>query len=332
MDKVGFVVVGLGMGSARAQQIAQIPDAKLVGVADLNAERAKSVGEKLGVPYVTDYRQFLTNKDVHVVMVMTPSGLHAEVGVEAARAGKHVLTTKPIESSLARADWLIDECRKAGVILACDFESRFVPDNVRIKRAIETGEFGRLLLGEARLKWFRSQQYYDGWHGTWRYDGGGSLINQTVHWIDLLQWYMGPVERVLAKVAVLNHKIETEDTGLAILEFRSGALGTILGTTTYPPNSGAEYTTIEIHGDRGLVVCRDAKIQAWKADPDTPFEYKGPKNSMEDMIEAIRQGRPPMVDGPEAKKSLEIVKAAYHSSFTGQPVSLPLKVGEAQYF
>lgn len=328
MDRVGFVVVGLGMGSARAKEITQIPEAKLVAVVDIDVERARKVSEELSVPYSTDFREFLDRADVDVVMVMTPSGLHAEVGVECARAGKNVLVTKPIEASLERADWLISECEKAGVVLACDFASRFVPDNRKMKYAVENGYFGKLILGEARLKWFRAQSYYEGWHGTWRYDGGGSLINQTIHWMDILLWLMGDVKSVCGKVGVMGHDIEAEDIGLALIEFQNGALGSVLGTTTFPDSL---YSRVEIHGNEGGAITENNKLVFWKTPEEVEYDYTGPKNAMEDIIGALREGRKPLVDGQEARKSLELVKAIYKSSFTGEQVTFPLEASKEVY-
>ena len=189
-DPVGFGVIGAGMGAVRARFISETEGARLVAVAELDEERGRKAAAEYGIDWYRDYRRLLDRDDIDVITVMTPSGTHADFAIAAAEAGKHVITTKPVEVSLERADRMIAACREAGVILAVDFEARYMADNVRVKQAVDEGRLGRMILGEVRLKWFRNDAYYEGWHGTWALDGGGSLINQSVHQIDLLGWYM----------------------------------------------------------------------------------------------------------------------------------------------
>lgn len=321
-ETIGFGVIGLGMGAARAELIHQTAGARLVAVADIDPERGRKAATRYGIDWYDDYRRLLDRKDIDVVMVMTPSGTHADCVVAIAQAGKHAISTKPIEVTLERADWMIEACRQAGVILAIDFESRYIADNVRIVQAIQEGRLGRLILGEARLKWYRSDAYYEGWHGTWKLDGGGSLINQTVHQIDLLVWFMGPPKTVWGQMGVFTHQIETEDLGMAMITFQNGAVGTILGTTTcpfdFPPR-------MEIHGDRGVVMTASNQIETWKIPDESetdPFPYDGPKNTIEDMVHILREGGTPRIDGAEAKRSLQLVQAVYESAQTGKPVTL----------
>ena len=179
-----------------------------------------------------------------------------------------------------------------------------------------------MILGEVRLKWFRNDAYYEGWHGTWALDGGGSLINQSVHQIDLLGWYMGEVDRVQGQIGVFNHEIESEDLGMAMLRFKSGAVGTILGTTTCPVTIPAG---VELHGTQGLVITAGNKVDTWHVpdeSADDPFPYEGPRNVIEDMVALVRHGGTPRITGEEAKKSLALILAIYESSRTGQAVSL----------
>jgi len=199
-DAIGFVVVGLGMGRHRARMVAKTEGARLVGVADLRAELAQRVAEELGCEWHTDFRTFLDRPNVQVVWVMTPSGVHADVAVPALEAGKHVIVTKPMEVTLERADAMIAAAERNGRLLAVDFDMRFLKGAWQIRQAIADGMFGKLILLEGRLKWFRSQEYYSqsGWRGTWRYDGGGSLANQTIHLIDQLVWLGGEVAGVEA--------------------------------------------------------------------------------------------------------------------------------------
>jgi len=216
---------------------------------------------------------------------------------------------------------MIKECKAQGVKLAVDFESRYVRDNIRIYQAIQNKNFGKLILGEVRLKWYRSQQYYEGWHGTWKLDGGGSLINQTIHQIDLLRWFMGPVKKVFGQIGVFTHKIETEDLGIGLLTFENGALGTILGTTTYFEDSPP---FIEIHGDKGGVKTEGNKVKFWKiAGEEKPFKEENfPRNVVEDMLQAIKEDKQPWVNGEEGRKSLEVVMGIYESFRTGKIVEL----------
>lgn len=321
-DSVGFGVIGLGMGNVRARCIHETDGARLVAVAELDEERGRKAVSDYGVEWHEDYRRLLERDDIDVVNVMTPSGTHADFAVEAAQAGKHVITTKPIDVSLERADRMIAACREAGVILAIDFEARYMADNVRVKQAVDEGRLGRMILGEVRLKWFRNDAYYKGWHGTWKLDGGGSLINQSVHQIDLLIWYMGAVDSVQGQIGVFNHDIESEDLGMAMIRFRNGAVGTILGTTTCPVTIPA---SVELHGTKGLVITAGNKVDTWHIPEESiedPFSCDGPANVIEDMIGLVRNGGTPRITGEEAKKSLALILAIYESSRTGRSVSL----------
>ena len=325
---IGFGVVGLGMGAGRSRMIAETDGAELVAIADLDESRWKRITDEFEVDCYHQLGGLLERDDIDVVMIMTPSGLHSDMAIEAARAGKNVITTKPIDISLEKADRMIAECAAAGVKLAVDFESRYRDANLKIFDAIANGEFGRLILGEARLKWYRSDDYYKGWHGTWKLDGGGALINQTVHQIDLLQWFMGAPEKVWGQIGTMNHQIEAEDLGMAMLTFKNGAMGAILATTTYPYDSPPR---MEIHGDKGGVVTEGDQITYWKVEGEGEEDNgerplpKRPQNTIEDMVEAIREDRPPRIDGHEGKKSLEIIKAIYRSAESGKTVELPFQ-------
>jgi len=318
--EIGFGVIGLGMGANRCEMVSQTPGAKLVAVADINEERANEIASKYKIDYYTDYHKMLSRDDIEVIYVMTPSGMHSKMTMEAAKRGKNVITTKPVEVTLEKADEMIKECKTQGVKLAVDFESRYIRDNIRIYQAIQNKNFGKLILGEVRLKWYRSQQYYEGWHGTWKLDGGGSLINQTIHQIDLLRWFVGPVKKVFGQIGIFSHKIETEDLGIGILNFENGALGTILGTTTYFEDSPP---FIEIHGDKGGVKTEGNKVKFWKiAGEEEPFKEESfPHNVVEDMLQAIREDKEPWVNGEEGRKSLELVMGIYESSRKGKIIN-----------
>ena len=323
--EIGFIVVGLGMGRNRARMVAGTEGARLVGVVDINEERAKKVAEELGCEWHTDFRTFLDREDVQVVWVMTPSGMHADIAVPSLEAGKHVIVTKPMEVTLERADAMIQAAERNNRLLLVDFDMRYLKGAWQIRQAIIDGLFGKLILLEGRLKWFRSQEYYSrsGWRGTWRYDGGGSLANQTIHLIDQLVWLGGDVERVeAARIGVFAHEIETEDLGIAILKFRNGALGTVLGTTTFPKDT---YAVIEIHGDKGgAIMDVNGQVQwFFKDESVTPPDIEPPfANSAENMIAAIKTGAPLVCDGQEGRKSLKVLTAIYNSATAGESISL----------
>ena len=322
---IGFAVVGLGMGRARAKQIVETAGAELKMVVDLNAELAQKVGEEFGCPWTTRLDEALGRGDVQVVMVMTPSGLHAKVGVEVARAGKHVITTKPMDVSTAACDQLIQAAEAAGVKLAVDYQSRYVDNNFRVAQALRQGWLGQPILGEVRFKWFRSQDYFrhgTGWRGTWAMDGGGSLANQGSHLLDLLLWFMGEPVRIYAETAIMNHQIETEDLGMALLNFKSGAKGTILGTTTFP---ASPYFSAEVHGTQGGVLI-DAVLEGKMRVFGEGLEEKlkgiaNPlHNVVEDMVSALEQGTPLRVDGQEGRRTVALLETIYASARQGKAV------------
>ena len=229
----------------------------------------------------------LAHPGLDVVCVCTPSGAHMEPAVQAARAGKHVVVEKPLEITLPRCDAIIAACDAAGVRLCTIFPSRFSDANIRLKEAIELGRFGRLTLGDTYVKWWRTQQYYDsgGWRGTWDLDGGGALMNQAIHNVDLLYWLMGDVAAITAMTATLAHeRIEVEDTAVAALRFKNGALGTIeAATSAYP---GLLKRT-EIHGDRGSARVEQDDITLWEFQEKIPQRQRGLR----------RHGRPERLQG-----------------------------------
>jgi predicted dehydrogenase len=319
---VRFAVVGLGMGRNRAQLITETTGAELACVVDLNVDLARKAGQDLGCDWVTDLDEALGRDDVDVVMVMTPSGLHAELGVRCAQAGKHVITTKPMDVSTAACDRLIAAADAAGVLLGVDYQSRYVDTNVRVATALHDGLLGRPLLGEVRFKWFRSPEYFahgGGWRGTWKMDGGGSLANQGSHLIDLLLWFMGDPDRVYGEAAVVNHDIETEDVGMAILRYPNGARGAILGTTTFPTNA---YFSAEVHGTEGgvlidSVLTGEARyfgegVEEKLAAIDNPL-----KNVVEDVVSCLEKGTALRVSGHEGRRTVALLEAIYRSSREG---------------
>lgn len=326
---VTFGVVGLGMGTNRARVVSGTEGAKLVAVCDLIEEKAKSVAESQSCDWYTDYEEMLKRKDIDVIYVMTFSGLHAEHGLMAAQAGKHVISTKPLDVSLEKVDKLINECKSRGLKLVTDFDVRYSANAQTIRNAVQSGALGRIILAEARLKWFRAQKYYDSngaWRGTWAMDGGGSLSNQTVHFIDQLCWIVGEVKSVYAKLGVYNHEIEGEDLGTAILEFKNGARGVIVGTTTFPKSL---YEGVEIHGDKGAVITtRNSREADWfwtegcEVDTETLRVEPQVRSAAADMVKAIKEDCEPFVTGEEGRKSVVLLEALRKSNQTGEVVYL----------
>jgi len=246
-----------------AKAIADIRGARVVACFDTFAKSADRLASATGCRPYSDLKQFLGDPDLDVVTIGTPSGAHMEPALAAARAGKHVIVEKPLEITLRRCDRLIDACDKSNVVLSTVFPSRFHESSRLIKKAIEQNRFGRLTVGDAYVKWFRTQEYYDSgaWRGTWKLDGGGALMNQAIHSVDLLTWLMGPVQQVTAQAATLAHKrIAVEDTVTASLRFANGALGVIEATTAAFPGY---LKRVEIHGSQGSAVLEEEDIKHW---------------------------------------------------------------------
>ena len=345
-EEVRFGVIGCGViGTVHAEVLQSVRGARLVAVADAVPEAAKKVAERYGVAWYQDYREMLARADIDAVTIGTPSGMHAEQAIEAARAGKHVLTEKPMAIHLADADRMIVAAQKAGVRLGVIFQNRFHRDVMRLYLAVQRGAFGRPVLGNALVRWWRTQEYFASarWRGTWALDGGGALMNQSIHYVDLLQWCMGPVEQVFAYTNTLAHEIETEDVATAVVRFRSGALGIVEGTTAANPGFSAR---LDIHGDRGgasiednrLVECKVAEdggmppeddselAGTYVPEPGAPW-WKAHLPIFQMSVNAILEGKPMPVSGEEGRKSVEIILAIYQSARTGQPVTLPLQTG-----
>jgi UDP-N-acetyl-2-amino-2-deoxyglucuronate dehydrogenase len=342
----GFGIVGTGViGAIHADAIAMLPDARLVAVTDVDGGAGAAFAAARGCPAEPDLGALLARRDVEVVCVCVPSGLHAEIGVQAAKAGKHLVVEKPIDVSLEAADRLIDAAHAAGVALTVISQHRFDPGPAELKRLIDDGALGRLVLGEASTKWYRTQDYYDSaaWRGTWAMDGG-SLANQGIHYVDLLRWCMGPPAEVTAVYSTQAHRVEVEDTALAIVRFASGAVGTILSSTAAFPGFPQR---LEITGTAGTVTVEDGQIvrRALITDPGPPAQDTAPGASPEDpaaaagadpaalgvashaaqladLLAAVDDGREPAVSGQAGRDALEIVCAVYESSRTARPVSL----------
>ena len=347
---IGFGIVGCGMiAKFHARAIAELSGAKLIACHSRNLAKAEQFAASTGCAAYGRLEGMLANPAVQVVTICTPSGAHCEPAVAAARAGKHVVVEKPLEITLKRCDTIIRECERQGVLLATIFPSRFHAASQQLKDAVEADRFGRITLAEAYVKWYRSQQYYDGdaWRGTWTLDGGGALMNQAIHSVDLLSWLIGPVEEVSAYTATLAHKnIDVEDTAVATLRFASGALGVIEATTAAWPGY---LKRIEVHGAQGSAAIEEEDIVAWdfmnKARHDAVIRrrmaqrasgaggasdpasigHQAHARQLRDLLLAIRAGRPPACDGREGRRAVEIILAIYKSAESGRPVRLPLE-------
>ena len=341
----GIGIVGAGVIAAtHAEAIAAIPGARLVAVADAVPERAVEFAGANGCAAEPSLAALLARDDIDVVSVCVPSGLHAEVGIAVAEAGKHLVVEKPIDVSLAAADRLIAAGDAAGVAMTVISQHRFDPGLVELRRLIDDGVLGRLVLGEASTKWYRSQGYYESgpWRGTWALDGG-SLMNQGIHYVDLLRWSMGPIVEVSAVYATENHQIEVEDTALAVVRFTSGAVGTIASSTAVFPGFAQR---LEVSGTGGTVVVEDGEIVRCALTSDTPdpglrgsllarpssgegaaanaaaLGVSSHAAQIADLLAAVEQGRDPSVTGRDGRDTLEVILAVYQSGREGRPVVL----------
>jgi predicted dehydrogenase len=347
---IGFAIIGCGMiARFHARALAEVPDARLSALVSRSEAGARGMAEQLGLDCATstDLNAVLARPDVQAVIITTPSGAHLEPAVAAARAGKHVVVEKPLEITTRRCDQIIEACDRHGVKLCTIFPSRFGDANRVLKDAVEAGRFGRLTLGETTCKWWRPQLYYDegGWKGTKALDGGGALMNQAIHNVDLLLWLMGPATHIGGFTATLAHeRIEVEDTAVACLRFANGALGVIQATTSVHPGLPK---TIAVHGDRGTVVIEQDDVLRWELTPETPedqaikerfaqktgasggssnpaaISHVGHARQLADFVRAIRTNSAPLVDGREGRKSVAVIEAIYQSAATGRAVALP---------
>ena len=321
--------------------IDRIDGLDLVGVADVVPERAALAAATHGVPAFTSLAQMLAGVECDIVTVAAPSGLHPVLGIEAANARKHVVSEKPMAISLQGADALIDACAENGVKLFVVKQNRLNPAIQLVKRAVDKGRFGRIHSANCTVRWARPQEYYDQapWRGTWEFDGG-AFMNQASHYVDLIQWLMGPVESVMAKTATLARRIETEDSGVAILKFRSGAIGSIQVTMlAYPRNLEGSITIL---GEKGSVKIGGTavnKVENWQfaeyddddklvaaTETNPPNVYGlGHQGYYRNVLSVLRGEAKPDTDGRAGRKSLELILGIYESAKTGREVPLPLR-------
>lgn len=347
-NSIGFGIVGTGMIAhyhAKAiKALSETHDIRVVGALDSVPGRARDFAQANDVPFYTDSSAaFFANPDIQVVCITTPSGAHLEPALQAIRAGKHLIVEKPLEITVERVDTLLDEARTAKVKLAAIFQARLSRGAQALKQAIDSGRFGRLSLCSAYIKWHRSAAYYTGWKGTLKMDGGGAVINQAIHAVDLLQWLAGmPAEIFAWKTRRVHLGIEAEDTACAALRFGSGALGTIEASTAVYP--GWE-RRIEICGEFGCAAIEDDRIVRWDFREPSPADaallnspanassgsgasapdqinFEGHQRQIEDMVLSLRNGTPLLIDGAQARNTVVLVRALYESAESGLPVKL----------
>jgi predicted dehydrogenase len=337
--KIGFAIVGTGTIAAfHARAIAGTPGTELRAVHNRTAGKARAFATEFECEAVDDLDALLGRPDVDAVCVTVPSGLHGEITIRALAAGKHVLCEKPLEITTERIDAMVAAAKRSGRILAAVFQNRLGAGAQHIKRAIAAGRFGRLALCSAYVKWWRPPEYYSGspWKGTRELDGGGALMNQAIHAVDLLQWLAGMPTRVGAQVRTLVHAIEMEDTAAAWLEFPCGALGVVEAATSCFPGSRMR---LEIAGERGTAGLEDDRIVKWEfadrraeddairldtstsigggaSDPKA-IGGEGHRLLIADLAEAIRTGRPPLIEAGDARNAVAIIQAIYRSSRKG---------------
>lgn len=341
---LGFGIVGAGaIARFHALALQSTPEARVACFCDVMLERAQALAAEFGGAACASVEELVSRDDVDVVLVGTPSGLHRDPAVCAARAGKHVVVEKPIEVSLERADDIIRAAGDAGVLLSVVSQKRFEGASRALKEAVAAGVFGPLAFCDAYVKWWRSPDYYarSGWRGTRALDGGGALINQSIHTIDLALWIAGPVSSVRGLAVTRAHNIEVEDTAAAVVEYESGAIGVIQGSTACYPGHPA---TLAVAGPNGSARIEDGALVEWRirdaeaaetemlrrfpgvsgsgASDPLSFSHKGHALQFLDIIRAIRTGEPPLVSGRDGRAALELVLAIYESARSGAPVFL----------
>ncbi len=327
MRRLNVAIVGCGsISKTHILALSRTDKAVLYAVCDRNAERARAVGEAERAVVYTDIDQLLGDPAVDVVLILTASGTHADLGIQAAKAGKHVIVEKPIDISMDKAKQLVKTCRENGVTLSCIFQHRYDTDVQALKQAIREGRLGTLNAGCCHTKWYRGQAYYDevDWRGTKAMDGGGALMNQGIHQLDLFQYLMGDVDEVYACCATRAHeRIDVEDLCMAVLKFKNGALGLLEASTVANPGF---YSRIDVNGSKGSVILQNNSVVEWKLEDGEAYQATTTElphlRQLEDILDSINEGRDSLVCGEEALKPLCIIEAAYRSAELGRPVKV----------
>jgi UDP-N-acetyl-2-amino-2-deoxyglucuronate dehydrogenase len=343
MKKWNFGIIGAGLiADFHGKAIESLPNAALKGICGTNQQKVRSLAEKYNCRAYGSHSEMLSSDEIDIVTIATPSGAHMEPAIEAAQKGKHVICEKPLEISLERIDKMIDAHDRAGTRLGGIFNFRYSDSLNYLKAAIDKGRFGSISYAGVYIPWWRGDDYYtDSWHGTWKLDGGGALINQSIHMVDLLQFLMGPVESLQAYTTTRVHPIEAEDTAAAVLRFKNNALGVIYGSTASFPGMPRR---IEITGSKGTVVQVDNSFSVWEfagqtdADKEIIEKFRNAEagggssepgaipfqphaKNIAAFIESVETGMEFQISGPEARKAVEIVLAVYTSAREMRPVT-----------
>jgi UDP-N-acetyl-2-amino-2-deoxyglucuronate dehydrogenase len=332
------LVGGGNISETHARAARAIPGVEIAAIFGENTKNVERLSKEYGAAPYSDFARFLAHVPMDLVAIGSPSGLHATQGREAVRHGLHVLTEKPIDISTVQADALIADAEKAGLKIGVFFQDRLKPDVLRLRQSLQGGQLGRVILADARVKWYRPPEYYkqSRWRGTLALDGGGALINQGIHTVDLLVYLLGDVAAVQAKMATAIHEVEAEDTLVALLEFSCGAMGTLAATTSaypgYPRRLELSCTegTVVLEHDRivladfrspipGLVSSEKGDLNASAASA-VVSDVRGHKAILEDFIQAIKDDSDPVCDGHEGRRSLAVVEAIYQAARTGKRV------------
>lgn len=338
---IGIGIIGYGsITPFHIHSLLELDDCRLIAIQSSNEEKRQMIREKYEIITLKTYKELIKLDDIDLIIICTPSGFHLEPALEALRAGKHVVVEKPLEINTARCNQMIRASKKSGVSLSCIFQNRFSENFLKIKNAIDSGKLGKLLLGNAYIKWKRDQAYYDmsPWRGTLKGDGGAVLINQGIHTIDLLIQLMGQVNSVSGSVRTLTHAIEGEDVATANLEFQNGALGTIEASTSL---FHAFPEKIEIHGEKGSIILEGGEITHWNTREDgnldlginksntgsgandpMAIDYNLHKNQLSTIIKAIKLGKKPPVNAQDALRAVQIIEAIYKSSDTDKKIKI----------
>jgi len=342
--KLGFGFIGAGaIAHFHARAVAESRGGRGIGVASRSRGTAQKFAAEHGLGFATDnVQELLRQPGLDAVCITTPSALHLEPALAAIRAGKHLMIEKPLDSTVEGTDHILREAEKNGVRVGSIFQARFGDPARRVKAAIDAGRFGRLVLASCYVKWNRTTEYYTGWKGRLSEDGGGVIINQAIHGVDLLQWFAGMPVEVFAWSTQRVHKIESEDTCVAALKFASGAFGAIEGTTATWPGWSRR---IEICGEHGAVSLEDDHIARWdfaRSEPEDEAVRNAPRDAalgsgagsaggisiaghlfqIRDFVEAVRQRRAPAIDGREGRKAVALVHAIYESAKRGTMVAV----------
>ncbi|MFA6568425.1 MAG: Gfo/Idh/MocA family oxidoreductase [Victivallales bacterium] len=344
MRKVKFGIIGTGaIAKMHAEALRLTDNAELYIVYDKIPERAAAFAQKHNCRMVSSFDELLSS-DVEAVTIATPSGLHAEVAIPAARAGKHILCEKPLEVTVSKTNDLVRACESSNVRLSAVFQSRFSHAVQTIRKAVDAGRFGEPVLAAASVRWYRNPEYYAsaGWRGTWALDGGGALMNQGIHTVDLLVYFNGDVSEVTGRIARLMHKsIEVEDTVVAMLKFKNNSLGTIEASTACAPGFPRR---VELSGTKGSVMLEDDRIIRWTFADERPEDEEirrvcglgegqrggssdpsaispeGHGRQISELAEAILNGHGLTTPGAEGKRAVELICAVYESARTGTTI------------